>query len=310
MDDIAVANSVAAPADPAPTHHLKAYANGDDDPSFKDVLDAINPLQHIPVINTLYRKLTGDECGSVARVFGGALYGGPLGMALSTIDSIIDDKTGKDTGQRILAALTGEDDEPDQPQTQLAQSEESKPHDTSAPEATPTVTPPTDQPANLIVALPAQPVAPEAVTVAPLAGVKPATTTKPTGQLPAVAAAETPSPGSATPLPQGAMPVPARHAIQVMPPTPPNTYISNSSQASSVPAAGRTLVSNSLTDTRGLATPQNIAKPDPNQPVVNPWLPDAMSKALDKYEKMRKLTEQTAQAPVPSAASTASQPQL
>ena len=305
MDEIAAANAVAAPAEPPPTHHLKAYAKGDDDPSFKDVLDTINPLQHIPIISTIYRKLTGDDCGSVSRVLGGALYGGPLGMALSTIDSIIDDKTGKDTGQILWAAITGEDDsEPDQPQTKLAEDE--KPQDTPNAAAEPT--------SNLIVALPAEPVVaspqPEAKSSSVQAEEKPAAPTKLTGQLPNVATAETPSPATNAAVPPGFMPPPARRTIQVMPPTPQNTFISTNGQHSTVPAAGRTLVSNSLTDTRGIATPQNIAKPDPNQPVANPWLPDAMSKALEKYEKMKKLTEQTAQSPARPATSTISQPQM
>ena len=33
---------------------------GSDGFSFLDVLDIINPLQHLPVISTLYRQVTGD----------------------------------------------------------------------------------------------------------------------------------------------------------------------------------------------------------------------------------------------------------
>lgn len=52
--------------------------------SFGEFLDIINPLQHIPGINTLYRELTGDDASVRARVAGSSLYGmigGPLGMA-------------------------------------------------------------------------------------------------------------------------------------------------------------------------------------------------------------------------------------
>ena len=34
---------------------------GEDGFDFWDVLDVINPLQHIPFVNTLYREMTGDE---------------------------------------------------------------------------------------------------------------------------------------------------------------------------------------------------------------------------------------------------------
>ena len=53
-----------------------------DGPSFSDLLDIINPLQHIPIINTLYQKLTGDEEGAAADVAGGALWGGLIGVVV------------------------------------------------------------------------------------------------------------------------------------------------------------------------------------------------------------------------------------
>lgn len=45
---------------------------GDDGLNFWDFLDIINPLQHIPVISTIYRQITGDEIGAAAKVIGGA----------------------------------------------------------------------------------------------------------------------------------------------------------------------------------------------------------------------------------------------
>jgi hypothetical protein len=93
-------------------HHLTVFAEGDDSPSFKDFLDIINPLQHIPIINTIYREVTGDEPGALARVAGGALYGGILGMALEAADTAIADTTGKDVGEHVWAFLTGDDGPP------------------------------------------------------------------------------------------------------------------------------------------------------------------------------------------------------
>ena len=71
--------------------------------SFSDVLDLINPLQHLPVISTLYRDLTGDEIGAGARVLGGALFGGIPGVVSSLINVVIEDETGKDFGEHVLA---------------------------------------------------------------------------------------------------------------------------------------------------------------------------------------------------------------
>jgi len=52
---------------------------GGDEFSFNDLLDLVNPLQHIPIVSNLYRSATGDQIGAVARIFGGAVLGGPIG---------------------------------------------------------------------------------------------------------------------------------------------------------------------------------------------------------------------------------------
>ena len=61
---------------------------GDDGFNFRDVLDLINPLQHIPVIGNIYRKLTGDQAAPVIRIAGGALFGGPLGAAFAAANVV------------------------------------------------------------------------------------------------------------------------------------------------------------------------------------------------------------------------------
>ena len=55
---------------------------------FADFLDVINPLQHIPIVSSIYRAITGDEINGPARVLGGALFGGPLGLVAGIIDAI------------------------------------------------------------------------------------------------------------------------------------------------------------------------------------------------------------------------------
>jgi hypothetical protein len=79
--------------------------------SFKDILDMLNPLQHLPVISTLYRKLTGETLGGVARIIGGAIYGragGIASMISSVANAVFGAITGKDMGERIYAAIFGE----------------------------------------------------------------------------------------------------------------------------------------------------------------------------------------------------------
>lgn len=83
---------------------------GDADGTFEfaDLIDIINPLQHIPVISTLYREITGDTIKPEFKVAGGGLFGGIVGVLSSVADAIIQGETGKDIGQNMLALLEGD----------------------------------------------------------------------------------------------------------------------------------------------------------------------------------------------------------
>ncbi|WP_374632693.1 hypothetical protein [Ferrovibrio sp.] len=71
--------------------------------SFSAFLDIINPLQHIPVVGTIYRAVTGDTIENGSRMLGGALFGGPIGFIVSAINGMIEESTGKDVGDHVLA---------------------------------------------------------------------------------------------------------------------------------------------------------------------------------------------------------------
>lgn len=75
------------------------------DMSFWDVLDVINPLQHIPIVSTIYRNLTGDTIQPAARVIGGMLYGGPLGGMAAIANAVVEEAQGKDIPDQIMASL-------------------------------------------------------------------------------------------------------------------------------------------------------------------------------------------------------------
>ncbi len=81
---------------------------GDDGLTFGDILDVINPLQHIPVVSTIYRAVTGDEISPGARVAGGALFGGPIGFAVAAANAVVEAATGDDIGETIVAMVTGD----------------------------------------------------------------------------------------------------------------------------------------------------------------------------------------------------------
>jgi hypothetical protein len=88
----------------------EAATNEADEPfGFYDLLDMVNPLQHIPVVNQLYRDLTGDSIKPVAQVIGGGVFGGPAGAAGGLVNVIIEEETGKDlAGNAVAFALHGE----------------------------------------------------------------------------------------------------------------------------------------------------------------------------------------------------------
>lgn len=79
---------------------------------FFDLLDIINPLQHIPVVSTVYRQITGDEISAPARMLGGALFMGPIGFIASAFNAVADAVSGNDIGETVLAAFSGDDAEP------------------------------------------------------------------------------------------------------------------------------------------------------------------------------------------------------
>jgi len=97
---------------------------GDDGVTFWDMLDVVNPLQHIPIVSTAYRAITGDELDPGARLAGGTLFGGPIGLAASAFNVILENNTGKDAGEHVLAMFQGEEVEvPEQDKTMMAQNE-------------------------------------------------------------------------------------------------------------------------------------------------------------------------------------------
>ncbi len=73
--------------------------------TFDDALDIVNPLQHLPVVSTLYRAITGDQIKTFPKIAGDALYGGVLGFAGSLADSIFEKVTGKSVGDTALAMV-------------------------------------------------------------------------------------------------------------------------------------------------------------------------------------------------------------
>jgi len=81
--------------------------SSDWDFSFHNLLDIVNPLEHLPIIGTLYRAITGTHIGIPEKIAGDALYGGLWGAVSSVADAAFEAVTGKDFGSTVLAFFSG-----------------------------------------------------------------------------------------------------------------------------------------------------------------------------------------------------------
>jgi len=79
---------------------------------FSELLDIINPLQHLPVIGTIYRAITGEHVDAFAKIAGDTLYGGVWGAATSVADVAFEAVTGKSAEDTVLAWFDSSNDGP------------------------------------------------------------------------------------------------------------------------------------------------------------------------------------------------------
>ncbi len=247
--------------------------------TFSDILDVINPLQHLPVIGTVYRELTGDTISPAARVAGDALYGGIWGLASSVANELVEGETGKDIGSHIWATLFGDDD--DKPANPLGNS----PSETAS-AATVTV-PAASAPVAAAAAYSRAPalLAPAAMSSAPA---------EPTPFFEKLQGAAHAS--HSVPLSTSIHVGNGTHAPVSMGPPTAGAPATTTASAQTAPTTGATVTnpgSNATSPTSLLPPPQNVAPQSPSATgsAVPPALlsgniPDQMMKALDKYKAM------------------------
>ncbi len=293
-------------------HHLPIFSGGDG-PSFKDVIDTINPLQHLPVVSAIYREITGDEPGAASRLVGAGLYGGPIGFVGELINCAIDDNTGKDIGGHAIAFLEDQFSEPgsDTP-TAIANTSTTAPAIASSANATPAPAapePPAPAAAPQAQVARADLNAPPAPMILGANGLQPVTLaraatapTAPNGASGPMAAAALTPPPIAGMIPDSRLhPVPARRSFDAVQAPQVHVPISQSSQRSNVPITGQynppmtsasaqqgMIQANATAPTTGgdVATlPPGAATTGNSQQ----WFSSAMMQALDKYQRSGQL---------------------
>ena len=81
------------------------------DISFHDVLSALNPLQYVPVVGSIYRAATGDVPPEPVRIIGSfivsGLTGGPVGLAINAGVTALEKMSGIDPDHIVHGALAG-----------------------------------------------------------------------------------------------------------------------------------------------------------------------------------------------------------
>jgi hypothetical protein len=126
-----------------------AAASGAEQPAqphesfFHHLLDVVNPLQHLPIIGTIYRAITGEKLDAVEKIAGDTLYGGLWGAVTSIADVAFEGLTGKSFEDTAIALFKGDD------KTRVA----------SARVAAPTIASDVTLPPSDLPALPSSPVA-------------------------------------------------------------------------------------------------------------------------------------------------------
>jgi hypothetical protein len=83
----------------------KLFLGPDGEFGWDDLVDLINPLQHIPFLNIAYRAITGDEIYGAARMVDFAL--GPVAGVSTAVDLAVRSTTGDSLVDNAVAALFG-----------------------------------------------------------------------------------------------------------------------------------------------------------------------------------------------------------
>ncbi len=272
------------------------------DLSFGDFLDVINPLQHIPIIGTLYRNLTGDTLNPASRVMGGILYGGVIGGLASVTNAVIEQSSGKDVGDHVMASLGfGEGDHPATPVAVAAATGGAASASTTAsPMASPVISSPGPV-ATAPQGVPTAQALPQAP--APQAGPQMAATTPSAAALQKAVAdanggagggaggsarlsAAGPGPSLIGNLSGGATPTPSKMPARDTP-LASSTLAKHSAPKFAAPMTGSTMVN---AQTAGTAANGNAA------PAAPEALSETMMRNLAKYEQSRKAAQPAAPA--------------
>lgn len=79
---------------------------GDDGFGFEDVLEAVNPLNYIPGVSTLYKEASGASVSPAISLASGALLGGPIGFLVAALSTGFELATGNSPAGTLIAMFS------------------------------------------------------------------------------------------------------------------------------------------------------------------------------------------------------------
>jgi hypothetical protein len=97
----------ARPSDGGPALDGEAAAPIAGEVTFDELLRALNPLHHLPVVGTLYRAATGETLAPPLRVLGALAFGGIPGALLTAMLAAVEETKPM---ERLGHVLRGEPD--------------------------------------------------------------------------------------------------------------------------------------------------------------------------------------------------------
>lgn len=243
---------------------------------FENLLDVINPLQHIPVVSTIYRAISGDEIAAPARLIGGALFGGPMGLASAAANLMFEEVSGDDLAGHALALVGDTVDVPELANAMAATPATTSPvpnlASVAATEAAPLTVP------NTVTPVAATQAATHAVAQVATQGAGPDIIWNGPRVLPSLA--------RATPILPDAAGPDRSVSVSSAPPTPlSNTPPTNIGAAPPPPAARPAWLDAAIADAQAVQGTAQSGKA-PQKVEGQPWITDAMLDALGKYREL------------------------
>lgn len=286
---------------------------GKDGPSFGDIVDIINPFQHIPLLSNIYRDMLGDTISPAARIAGSALFFGPIGAAFAVANIALQGATGKDAGDHMVAFMK-EHGTPAETAVADAGAANKPGKSPGKSEANPSANAETIPEATMVTAAGATP-APSVVASLLPPGATPiegrsvefkAEALRPIGFAGPAAAPTAPFQQLIQDIKAGGAPLSADADTKIVPPSPKKAaaaYAALKADAASASIANRR--PGTAAETPKPSSRATAGKVAPGATANGGgWFTDAMLSALKKYEATDKPTNKPTEPPTPNAAAT------